>query len=98
LTTNNFHIVRCDDITDATLPTLDVGKKYYSEIILPTIELVRDLLISVTPNFVVRAVRFLLRKKLALVREFLYTKQPSQFDSARFKEHLYYRVLLLKKG
>jgi len=46
----------------------------------------------------VRAVRFLLRKKLALVREFLYTKQPSQFDSARFKEHLYYRVLLLKKG
>jgi hypothetical protein len=44
-----------------------------------------------------RPIRFFLRKQLALVSDFLYTKQPEQFDSARFKENLNYRVLLIKK-
>ncbi len=94
---SNFQIVSCDDITDETLPTLDVGKEIYATIILPTIELVRDLLIHLIPGFIVRAGRFCFRKQLALAADFLYTKQPKQFDSSRFKEHLNYRVLLLKK-
>jgi SAM-dependent methyltransferase len=94
---SNFEIVASDDITDKALPTLDLGKKTYSEIMLPTIELLRDLLVHVIPGFIVRPIKFLLRKQLALAADFLYTKQPGQFDSARFKEHLNYRVLLLKK-
>jgi MPBQ/MSBQ methyltransferase len=97
LAKNNFQIVSCDDITDETLPTLDVGKELYSTTILPVIELVRDLLIHLIPGFIVRTVRFCFRKQLALAADFLYTKQPEQFDRSRFKEHLNYRVLLLKK-
>jgi MPBQ/MSBQ methyltransferase len=94
---SNFRIVACDDITERASPTLDVGKKTYGEVILPTIELLRDLLLHVIPAFIVRPIRFLLRKQLALAADFLYTKQPGQFDSLRFKEHLYYRVLLIQK-
>jgi MPBQ/MSBQ methyltransferase len=97
LTKSNFEIVSSDDITDDTLPTLDIGKKTYSEIILPTIELLRDLLIHVIPGFVVGVVKLFLRKQLALAADFLYTKQPEQFDRTRFKENLNYRVLLLRK-
>lgn len=97
LAKSNFQVVQCDDITDRTLPTLDLGKKLYSGTILPTIELVRDLLLHVVPGFIVAPVRFLLRKQLALAADFLYTKQPEQFDSTRFRENLHYRVLLLKK-
>jgi len=94
---SNFQIVWCDDITDETLPTLDVAKKCYSEIILPTIELERDLLIQAVPAFIVRVVRFFLRKQEALAADFLYNTQFEQFDSSRFKEHLSYRVMLLRK-
>jgi MPBQ/MSBQ methyltransferase len=94
---NKFQVVASDDITDKAIPTLDLGKKTYSEIMLPTIELLRDLLIHVIPGFIMRPIRFFLRKQLALVSDFLYTKQPEQFDSARFKENLNYRVLLIKK-
>jgi len=97
LAASNFEIVSCDDITDEALPTLDVGKKTYSEVILPTIEIIRDLAIHVTPAFIVRALKFFFRKQLALAAEFLYVKQPDQFDRVRFKEHVNYRVLLLKK-
>jgi MPBQ/MSBQ methyltransferase len=97
LAKSNFEVVSCDDITDDTLPTLDLGKKMYSEIILPTIELLRDLLIHVIPGFIVRTFKFFMRKQLALAADFLYTKQPQQFDRERFKEHVNYRVLLLRK-
>jgi SAM-dependent methyltransferase len=97
LAKSNFEVVSCDDVTDDTLPTLDVGKKLYFEIILPTIELLRDLLLHVIPGFIVRIFRFFLRKQLALAADFLYTKQPQQFDRDRFKEHVNYRVLLLRK-
>jgi cyclopropane fatty-acyl-phospholipid synthase-like methyltransferase len=94
---SNFKIAQCDDITEKTLPTLDLGKKVYSGTILPTIELVRDLLLHVIPGFIVGPIRFFIRKQLALAADFLYNKQPEQFDSARFKENLHYRVLLLEK-
>jgi hypothetical protein len=97
LAKSNFEVVACDDITDGALPTLDVGKKMYSEIVLPTIELLRDLLVHVIPGFIVRIFKFFLRKQLALAADFLYTKQPQQFDRDRFKEHVNYRVLLLRK-
>lgn len=98
LVKSKFQIVWSDDITEKTLPTLDVAKKCYAEIMLPTIELERDLLVQAVPALIVRIVRFFLRKQEALATEFLYTKQFEQFDSARFKEHLSYRVILLKKG
>ena len=97
LAKSNFQVVWSDDITEQTLPTLDVARKCYSEIILPVIELQRDLLVQAIPAFIVRLVRFFLRKQEKLAAEFLYTKQFEQFDSARFKEHLSYRVMLLKK-
>jgi len=95
---NGFEVVSCDDITEKTLPTLDVGRKTYGEIVLPTIELVRDLLAHVIPGFIFRGAALLLRKQLALAADFLYGKQPEQFDSARFREHLEYRVLVLRRA
>jgi len=95
---SNFEVVLEEDITDATLPTLDVCKKYYGEMILPTIELIRDLALHVIPAIVTRPIRFALRKQLALAADFLYRKQPEQFDATRFKENLNYRVVLLRKA
>jgi len=94
---SNFEVVSSEDITDATLPTLEVCKKYYGEMVLPTIELLRDLALSVIPGFVTWPIRVALNKELALAADFLYRKQPEQFDASEFKEHLNYRVVMLRK-
>jgi SAM-dependent methyltransferase len=94
----DFELVSLDDITDRTLPTLDVASATYSKTILPTIELVRDLFAHVCPKIVLRFLKFVLRKPLRLASQFLYVKQPAQFDAERFKEHLEYRVLLLRQA
>jgi SAM-dependent methyltransferase len=92
---NGFAIASCEDVTARCLPTLDVGHACLTDIMLPTIELVRDLLLHVIPTFVTRAVRFGLRKQLSLVADFLYVKQLAQFDSARFQREIEYKIMLL---
>jgi MPBQ/MSBQ methyltransferase len=92
-----FDVVSCDDITERTLPTLDVARTCYAEVVLPTIELLRDLLLHVTPPIVVWAFTRALRKQFRLLGEFLYAKQLAQFDSSRFKEHVEYKVFLLRR-
>ena len=93
---NDLEIVSSEDITRRTSPTLDIGGTCFSEIMLPTIEILRDLLLLVTPTFVAKIVTWFLRKQLALVRAFLYEKQPAQFDSARFEEHVEYKMMVMK--
>ncbi|MBD5604551.1 MAG: class I SAM-dependent methyltransferase [Candidatus Eremiobacteraeota bacterium] len=95
---SGFDVVSCDDITQAALPTLDLGHRFHTEIFLPTIELVRDLAVAFCPPLVTKAVTFAFRKQLALLTEFLYVKQFEQFDSRRFAEHVAYKVLLLRKA
>jgi SAM-dependent methyltransferase len=95
---NDFEVVSVDDITDRTLPTLEVGNATYSKTILPTIELVRDLFAHVCPKFIYRFLKFALRKWLNLASDFLYVKQPEQFDAKRFKEYVDYRVVVLKQA
>jgi MPBQ/MSBQ methyltransferase len=93
---NGFDVVSCDDITQAALPTLDLGHRYH--VFLPTIELVRDLAVAFCPPLVTNVVTFAFRKQLALLTEFLYVKQFEQFDSRRFAEHVAYKVMLLRKA
>jgi MPBQ/MSBQ methyltransferase len=92
-----FALVRHDDITEQVAPNLDVGRRLFEDHVRPAVELFADYYRRVF-RWKAWALNAVFRRERELVTRALYDWVPERLDSARFRAHVEYAVLLLQLG
>lgn len=90
-----FEVLGEVDVTEATLPTLDLGRQVYKETVLPLLEIGAGLLDQKAPRLKKLATIFF-KKRLAKLNWYLYDKTEEKVDAALFREKMRYLFLLYR--
>lgn len=86
-----FQIEEMEDITEAVLPTLELGRQYYERLGLPLVELGRDYFTR-EQRVVSWLARNMFSKRLAKLRRYISEKMPAKLAHERFRRELTYRT------
>lgn len=92
-----FKLEKTKDITEATIPTLSLGKKLFNDFADPILKIIVDYMEEDQPR-IKKVISFLASKKLAKVNYYLYEKMPDKLNEDKFRENMEYLFLLFKKS
>ncbi len=88
---NNYHIVKEEDITEATLPTLDTAKIFTEKYVLPTIDIAQEKFLERRP-FIFKTLKWFFRKNIAKAQENMIL-----IDSTEFRKNKKYMFFIFKR-
>ncbi len=90
-----FELVDESDITEAVLPTLEVGREMYERFVLPIAEVAGDWATRERPRTTWLLSR-VFKKQLGKLQRYVYEKTPAKLDEGAFREKVRYTTLLFR--
>lgn len=92
-----FNLVAEEDITDPVLPTLEFGSHCYHQFMLPTMNILSDMIDNKAPGILKFLCKLFLDGQLKKIRHYVWEHTPDKFNMVKFKEKLDYVILLWQK-
>jgi len=94
---SRFEIVADEDITEQVLPTLVLGKEMYARYALPLLKTIFGYLSERHP-IMTKIARLFFFRQMKKIAYYLYEHNKTKMDADKFREQMYYRIVLLKKS
>ncbi|MFQ3675414.1 MAG: class I SAM-dependent methyltransferase [Endomicrobiia bacterium] len=94
---NKFKIIYEEDITNYVLPTLTLGKNYYTQYVLPILEIISGYLSEKIP-IISKIANFIFYKKIKKLKYYLYEHTKDKLDTQKFLEFMQYKIVILQRN
>lgn len=90
-------LLKEEDITDPVLPTLEFGSHCYQNFMLPSANIITDMIENKAPGILKFLVKLFVGGQLKKIHYYVWEHTPEKFDTVKFKEKLNYVIQLWQK-